>query len=487
MPRPPRPLIPSLLLCFAAVAGSAAGGAPSTGPLGPAVEERLDALVDTKLAYRVISSTPVPVVPSPALPSGLGLQPTNNNLSIALHEGRLFLAFRTAPTHFASTEAKLLVLSSPDLGRTWTFETSFATGRDLREPFLLVVAGRLHLYFVELGSRFYTFEPQSLWRSSRYGAGCWTAPERWGGPEEVAWDFKVRRGRAWMTSYLGKHYELRSHPIEVYFRSSTDGVAWKDVGDGPVYRGGVTEASFEFDAGGALWAITRNEDGDATGFGSHVATADAAEPGDWRFPDRSNPLRFDSPRLFRHGKDIYLLARRDLGPPAGTRFTALTGDLRKLFVWVGYSLEAKRTALYRLDPASRRFELVFDLPSAGDTAFPSVARLSPHEFLVANYSSAFRHADRSWFRGQVNATGIYFVRLRFEPLGQDGIPAASVGGPSVASTSGTPLAAPSGGFDEDWPIQESHSSRRRLAGVGVLSVGALVLVRRRRRRLAAAR
>ena len=61
-----------------------------------------------------------------------------------------------------------------------------------------------------------------------------------------------------------------------------------------------------------LWAITRNEDGDATGFGSHVVTAGPATPGEWRFPDRSDPSKYDSPRLFRHGNDVYLLARRDL-------------------------------------------------------------------------------------------------------------------------------------------------------------------------------
>jgi MYXO-CTERM domain-containing protein len=97
-----------------------------------------------------------------------------------------------------------------------------------------------------------------------------------------------------------------------------------------------------------------------------------------------------------------------------------------------------------------------------------VVRLSPHEFLVANYSSAFRHEDRSWLWGQLNGTGIYFVRLRFEPLGAATLVAAS----GDASR-----------FDEDWPTRESYSTR--LAGAGALSVVALVLVRRRRRRLIA--
>jgi hypothetical protein len=480
--RTPAPFLLSLLCALAAVAGSsAAGDAVPPGPLGLSIDERLDRLVDPEVAYRVVVSSPVPVVPSPALPPGLGVERANNNLSIALHEGRLFLAFRTAPTHFASAKARLVVLSSPDLGRTWAYETSFATGRDLREPFLLEVNGRLRLYYAELGDRVYAFEPQALWRSSRCGAGCWTAPEKWGGPEEIAWDFKVRGGRAWMTSYRGKRYDVQTRPIEISFRTSIDGVDWTEVGPGPVYRGGATEASFEFDRQGALWAITRNEDGDATGFGSHVASAEPTTPGVWRFPDRSNPSRFDSPRLFRHGRDIYLVARRDLGPPAGTRFEALGGEWRKLLVWVSYSLQPKRTALYRLDPVARRFELVLDLPSAGDTAFPSVVRLSPDEFLVANYSSAFRHADRTWLWGQLNGTGIYFVRLRFEPLAANGRPDSPSGSEASATAAGPVLAAasPAVDFDEDWPARENLPGR--MAGVGAVSLGALIVVRRWRR------
>ena len=480
--RRPGVLLVLFVLLLALVAGeSAAGGVVPAGPLGLSNDERLDLQVDSSVDYRVVVSRPTPVVPSPTLPAGLEVQKANNNLSIALYEGRLFLAFRTAPTHFASAQARLVVLSSDNLGQTWIQEASFATGRDLREPYLLEVDGRLLLYFAEMGTRLYAFEPHALWRATRCGQGCWTPAEKWGGPDEVAWDFKVRGGRVWMTSYRGKHYDLRTKAIDVHFRTSLDGVDWKDVGVGPVYRGGATEASFEFDRQGALWAITRNEDGDATGFGSHVASAEAGTLGTWRFPDRSNPSRFDSPRLFRHGRDIYLVARRDLGPPVGSRFESAPGAMRKLLIWASYSLQPKRTALYRLDPAARRFDLVLDLPSAGDTAFPSVVRLSPHEFLVANYSSAFRHEKRTWMWGQLNGTGIYFVRLRFEPVAPPGHAAHSA---SMAAGH-PPASVPAADFPEDWPMRESHTGK--LAGVGTMaSLGAFAIVRLRRRRITAA-
>jgi hypothetical protein len=469
-----------LLLASSVASAAAAPSAPLAGPLGLSPDERLDLDVDPDQRYEIVVSDPVPVVPSPALPAGLEVSRSNNNLAIARHDGRLFLAFRTAPIHFASPNARLVVLSSPDLGRSWSLETTFATGRDLREPFLLEVGGQLRLYFVELDERFYRFEALALWRASRCGPGCWTTPERWGGPDEITWDFKVRGGRAWMTSYRNKRYELAAHPVEVRFWTSPDGLGWEEVGDRPVYRGGATETAFEFDQRGALWAVTRNEDGDDTGFGSHVATAEPRALGAWRVAATSESSKFDSPRLFRHGGEIFLVARRHLGPPFGSRFPALSGGPRRLLEWASYSVRPKRTTIYWLDRTTSRVETVVDLPSAGDTAFPSIVRLSPHEFLIANYSSAFRHSDRSWLWGQLNGTGIYFIRVRFEPRGVRAAAAAPFVVPAVRNA-----AAPGSqdwaalGFPDDWPMRETYS--RKMAGLSAVLAGTAFWIRRRRR------
>src|SRR5262249_14387270 len=179
--------------------------------------------------------------------------------------------------------------------------------------------------------------------SSRCGPGCWTPPEKWGAGDEITWDFKVREGRAWMTSYRNKRYELAAHPVDVRFSTSTDGLEWRTVGDRPVHRGGATETAFEFDRSGALWAIARNEDGDATGFGSYVAAAQPSAWDGWVSAAHDGSSRFDSPRLFRHGDDVYLVARRHLGPPFGSRFPSLSGGPRRLLEWASYSVRPKRT------------------------------------------------------------------------------------------------------------------------------------------------
>jgi hypothetical protein len=408
----------SRILVGLAIVGSVASGTRA-GTLPPTFDEQWDAAIPAHQDYRVQISIPEWVVPGDSLPRGLALGPSNNNVSLCRHDGRLFLAWRTAPTHFASKESRIHVISSATPEGPWTLETTIALGRDVREPFLLSVGSRLFLYFAELGDEAFRFEPNALWRMERLGPGAWSEKVQWGGPGEVAWDFKVRRGRVWMTSYRGDRYHLENPDIALRFRWSEDGIAWNDapVPDSVVYRGGVSEAAFEFDADGRLWAVTRNEDGDATGFGSHLVSAPADAPWAWSFPDKSDPDRHDSPRLFRHGGDLYLIARRD-----PTRVYDWTGDMaprwaHRLLVLSTYSLRPKATALYRIDTVARRLVYLCDLPGAGDTAFPSIVRMGPHEVLVANYTSAALGPGAPWIQGQLSDTGtsIYLVHIRFVP------------------------------------------------------------------------
>jgi len=163
--------------------------------------------------------------------------------------------------------------------------------------------------------------------------------------------------------------------------------------------------------------VTRNEDGDDSGFGSKIAFARRGDYGRWEFPAKSDPERYDSPRMFRHAGEIYLIARRDIGGPFGSGFRILPFGLRKWFRMIAYSLRPKRTTLYWLDRGSRRVVPLLDLPSAGDTAFPSILRTGPHGFLVANYTSPLEHPGRHWFWGQVSPQGtrLYFAQIAFRP------------------------------------------------------------------------
>src|SRR5258707_844047 len=92
------------------------------------------------------------VVPSAGLDPRNGVQRANNNLDVVRHEGRVYLAWRSAQSHFASDQVVMNVASSED-EQTWRYETSFRLGRDLREPRLLSMKGRLFLYLARLGDK----------------------------------------------------------------------------------------------------------------------------------------------------------------------------------------------------------------------------------------------------------------------------------------------------------------------------------------------
>ncbi|MCB9687977.1 MAG: exo-alpha-sialidase [Alphaproteobacteria bacterium] len=343
------------------------------------------------------------VVPSDALP--VTPQASNNNVSILVAEETLFLAWRTAPSHFADVGTEMHVVSSTDDGAHWDFEHTIALGSDVREPALLLLDGQVSLHFFQGGTNPFAFEPRAIWRSVRCAPGEWTDEIiEEGDDERVVWDLKVRDGRPLRTSYTGDHYGKGE--LEIHLETSDDGGAtWYPVGTDPTFSGGSSESAIELTAAGDLWAVTRNEDGDATGKGSMLCTAPASDLGAWDCPAVSDPERYDSPELLRHGDELWLLARRDIGGPFGE-----DGGLLE------YSARPKTSALYRIDQENRQVEHVMDIPGAGDTAFPQARRTGPHTFLVANYTSPLDDPDITWLEGQTSPLGtqIYLATLTFE-------------------------------------------------------------------------
>ena len=76
---------------------------------GPAVvtpsDDPKDYAVDSALTYTAKASDPAWIIPSRALPPEAKAQPSKNNVDLVFFEGRLYLALRTPPTHFASKDA----------------------------------------------------------------------------------------------------------------------------------------------------------------------------------------------------------------------------------------------------------------------------------------------------------------------------------------------------------------------------------------------
>lgn len=388
--------------------------------------------------YPIVSDTRW-VVPSRSLPSEVSARASNNNVAIEMYDGRLYMGWRTAPFHFAHPDAKLYIVSSGDFGKTWTFETEISMKTDLREPAFLVLNNQLQFFFVELGDQPAEFTPKFTYRILKTENG-WTQPEVVTDFEEgtIPWEMKVRNGVAWATAYKGNHYSTTEDSnLEVYFKKSEDGKTWVDVdpANKVIYRGGVSEVGFEFDAKGNIWGVMRNEDGDKSGFGSHLSFAKAAEPGRWVTPKKSNRYRYDSPRMLRVGSEIYLIARRNIVyiDQKKERFIEWPYDLltpfenianTRMAYLAAYGLLPKRTSVYKIDQKNKKIVWLKDLPSASDTSFPSIVQIGPKKFLLANYSTPLIKDSKrdintrrwTWLQGQLSVnigSHIYLTTLDF--------------------------------------------------------------------------
>lgn len=360
------------------------------------------------------------VVPSPGLPAGLALGASNNNLDAVRHsDGFVYLAFRTAPHHFASPETVIYVVRSRD-EVSWELEARFHLGTDLREPRLLSMNDRLFLYVSRLGKNALAFEPQGMSVAERDAAGRWSSLTPMGPPGIMGWRVRRLNGTPVMLVYSGGEsiYDLGKPHLKVELWTSNDGRSWQpfDPEHPVVYEGGGSEADCVLGDDGTLYGVIRNEAGDSTGWGSKVCRAAPGKSAQWQC--RSDRRKYDSPFMFWHDGEAYLIGRRNLNGSGEYDLGAGSGLLRTVWNQVSYSLSPKRTALWRYVQGEDRFAFITDLPSRGDCCFPAVLDgNAPGEIIVYDYSCAIDGPDVAWLRGQRGETFIYRHVLRFRPAG----------------------------------------------------------------------
>lgn len=357
------------------------------------------------------------VVPSVGLPPEVVPQAANNNLDIEMYDGRLFLAFRSAPTHFASVETVMWVVSTED-EETWRYEGSFARGTDLREPQLVVIGEELWLYFAVLGESPLDFEPEGMRASRRLGVGAWTESEPSYLDTFIPWRIKEVDGEIQMIGYVGGEnvYDADGEPIRIHWVTTTDGMEWTPVvGDDPVLMsGGGSEADYAFLDDGTLIAVVRNEAGDETGFGSKICRAEAGSLGDWDCI--SDPRKYDSPLVFVENNEVWLVGRRNVTDTG--HYDLGYDELEPVDQYFAYQLDywgnPKRCSVWRVDAVTLEVSFAYDLPSGGDTCFPEQVDLEGGRRLLYNYSSPVDGLDLSWLEGQTGETGVYRMELVFD-------------------------------------------------------------------------
>lgn len=347
------------------------------------------------------------VVPGPGLPAEVSAQDANNNLDVTRHDGRVFFAFRTAPSHFASQAVVMYVVSSTD-EVTWTYETEIALGTDVREPRFLSWDGELHLYFAVLGDNPLDFEPGEMRRTTRGRDGTWSAPEKAYLDGFIPWRIELVDEVPHMIGYVGGEniYDFAEGSIDIHWLRSTDGREWTPAqgDDAVVSRGGGSETDYVVQDDGDVIAVIRNELGDATGHGSKICR-------NWEC--EHDPKKYDSPLVFAQGDHIVLVGRRST--ENGGRYDLARDDLpfeRETGLYLGtWSEGPKRCALWEVDAETLEVSWLTDLPSNGDTCFASVLENDDGSYTIYNYTSPLDDLEISWLTGQLGPTSIYRIRV----------------------------------------------------------------------------
>jgi hypothetical protein len=258
--------------------------------------------------------------------------------------------------------------------------------------------------------------------ATRSADGTWTelAPlGDLGSGSFIVWRTKVERGTPLMTLYEGgENIYTDGEPITIELRTTADGITWTpyDAARPVVSMGGGSETAFTITDDGELFSVVRNEAGDELGWGSKLCRAPASDLADWTCT--GDPKKYDSPLMFWHDGEAYLIARRNVTETGNYDLMTGRGDrLNQTFEnQRGYVTTPKRCALWRFVQDEDRIAFILDLPSRGDTCFPGLLDGSaPGEKVVYNYSSPIDGADVPWNDGQSGPTNIYRHVLRFTP------------------------------------------------------------------------
>ena len=244
------------------------------------------------------------LIPSSNLPSQIKCGKSNNNLDLMKYNGKYFLAFRTAPTHFASEKTKLYIISTTDF-QNWNYEKEFFCKSDMREPRFLVHNEKLLLYYFEGGKRMFRFEPRKI-MVSEFKEEKFSEPQSINLDGYVPWRLKVHNNIIYLSAYYGVNLYNANHTADLRLFTSADGFYFTKISEKPQADWtGAEEGEFEFDDEGNLWATIRLESD-----GALICYADKTDLSDWRMVFSKE--KYDSALMFKYKNEMFVIARRNL-------------------------------------------------------------------------------------------------------------------------------------------------------------------------------
>lgn len=272
--------------------------------------------------------------------------------------GALYIAFRSGKGHLYF-DGVIKLMRSCDEGKSWEFVRSFSAEEDLRDPRLLVIDGKLHLYS---GMR-YSGRSRSLRLETRHwisadGADFEEVPLKGVPSNTFFWGFALRNN-----SIVGTGYRcdggIANCAASLY--CSSDGRNWELFRELDIAGG--NEVALDLDAAGTLHGIVRRDIPPFT----PIAFSLAPE-GDIQY--RELPLAMQGIMLKCVGDGFLIAARR----------------------WDGAERRDLRCDYFRCT-RSGELSLAGRLPSAGDCSYAACTELKDGKLLVIYYSS-HNHWDK---------------------------------------------------------------------------------------------
>ncbi|HYP86804.1 MAG TPA: hypothetical protein VEQ59_01590, partial [Polyangiaceae bacterium] len=129
---------------------------------------------------------------------------------------------------------------------------------------------------------------------------------------------------------------------------------------------------------------------------------------------KTDVRKYDSPLVFEHEGEVYVVGRRNLSGDGRYDVSARSGAWRIIENELAYITTAKRCSVWHWIKSEDRLAFVLDLPSRGDTCFPSkLDAEDPSHVVIYDYSSDIGGPELPWSAGQRRQTFVYRHELAF--------------------------------------------------------------------------
>lgn len=328
---------------------------------------------------------------------------------LARYGERIYLSFRSAPSHFPSNHARIQIFSTLDFKNfnDWHFEHSISHTQDIRDPHFLKFKDELYLFYMSHSKSMLNHKPEHIYYIKKNAHG-WNNPAVLPLNRSGFWNVKTFNNQIYMSIYTRNCAENRAKKDKrrLQFISSRDLINWEVVFDSPLARQKLgwyqtSEAAFDFDPKGNIFGTVRSVIYPNLNF-----SIPAGEPENWKL--KVDTFKCDGPNLFSHNGQYFLIARRSLYYRLSSQPFRLFHNLRKAINVMRYSLSKKRTAIYGFDPDKLDIQHITDLPSHGDTGYSAIVKLAGNKYLLIYYSSDINNGqDLNWLAGQTDRTKLY--------------------------------------------------------------------------------